>query len=170
MSSFIDKVPLLTDRQEGLAREHGVCPACDRQALVELGHGHGMRFVGCGNCQTLVVLPPAIASDRLLEIPGARDHGRVYLSQRIGLAMRDRNQVEPGPRLALHERNYVGQGLRLAEAIALSSLEPGTTRCEACEGKGVLYQCVVCCATKPRTGTCSGPHDPRALCNGGADA
>lgn len=40
----------------------------------------------------------------------------------------------------------------------------GTRACIHCEGRGVIYQCVVCCASEPRTGACSGPHDPRALC------
>jgi hypothetical protein len=50
-----------------------------------------------------------------------------------------------------------------APATTASAQPPGTRKCGVCEGKGVIYQCVICGADEPGAGSC-GSDDPRALC------
>jgi hypothetical protein len=50
--------------------------------------------------------------------------------------------------------------LKLGEDIE----PPGTHKCFQCEGKGVVFSCVICASDEAGRGTC-GSSDPRALCN-----
>lgn len=81
----INQVPLLTDKQDREARA-GACPRCHNHTLVDVGRGQGLRFMGCGACLSMVVLESR-PDDRQLMAVQARRSGRMYLAQKIKLAM-----------------------------------------------------------------------------------
>jgi hypothetical protein len=85
--------------------------------------------------------------------------------------LRDVEQLRQALRVASINGKDICLSAEAAGLVSLAMLKleqdiapPGTRECFHCEGKGVVYSCVVCASDEAGRGTC-GSSDPRALCN-----